>query len=277
MNSIEPIAFSEAEYAVDGLFVKGISRIEPTCLNTPILMVHGACHGWWAYRKWLPFFAAAGWQVYSMSLRNHSASYSVPEETYQKLTVDDYAEDVLKVLAWIDQPAILIGHSMGGITVQKAAEQANLRALILLASVGPGQLGAIRDPLPLDKTFMFSPEQARDIWFYKIDDPSFNAIYQQLVPESVSVINHYSTGDLRIDRSRIRCPIFVIGAKHDRTVVHNFQSIAEFYNGDRLLVPDAGHDFMLEPAAIDVAISINHWLLSVLPGEGLRFSKAQQP
>lgn len=277
MNSIEPIAFSEAEYAVDELFVKGISRIEPTCLNTPILLVHGACHGWWAYRKWLPFFAAAGWRVYSMSLRNHSGSYSVPEETYQKLAVDDYAEDVLKVLAWIDQPAILIGHSMGGITVQKAAEQANLRALILLASVGPGQLGAIRDPLPLDKTFMFSPEQARDIWFYKIDDPSFNAIYQQLVPESVSVMNHYSTGDLRIDRSRIRCPIFVIGAEHDRTVVHNFQSIAEFYNGDRLLVPDAGHDFMLEPAAIDVAISINHWLLSVLTGEGLRFSKAHQP
>lgn len=277
MNSIEPIAFREDQYAVDGLFVKGISRNEPTCLNTPILLVHGACHGWWAYHKWLPFFAAAGWRVYSMSLRNHSGSYSVPEETYQKLAVDDYAEDVLKVLAWIDQPAILIGHSMGGITVQKAAEQANLRALILLASVGPGQLGAIRDPLPLDKTFMFSPEQARDIWFYKIDDPSFNAIYQQLVPESVSVINHYSSGDLRIDRSRMRCPIFVIGAEHDRTVVHNFQSIAEFYNGDRLLVPDAGHDFMLEPAAIDVAISINHWLLSVLTGEGLRFSKAHQP
>ena len=80
-----------------------------------------------------------------------------------KLAVDDYAEDVLKVLNWIDQPVILIGHGMGGITVQKAAEQANLRALILLASVGPGQLGAIRDPLPLDKTFMFSRERARKI------------------------------------------------------------------------------------------------------------------
>ena len=198
----------------------------------------------------------------------------MPDEKYLKLAVDDYAEDVLKVLTWIDQPTILIGHSMGGITVQKAAEQANLRALILLASVGPGQLGAIRDPLPPDKTFMFSPEQARKIWFYKIDDQSFNAIYQQLVPESVSVMNHYSTGDVRIDRSKIRCPIFVIGAEHDQTVVHNFQSIAEFYNGDRLFVPDAGHDFMLEPAAIDVAIRLNHWLLSVLPDEGLQFFKA---
>ncbi len=274
MKTIEPIRFNETDYSVDGLFVKEISRIKPTCLKTPILMVHGACHGWWAYHKWLPFYAAAGWKAYSMSLRNHTGSYSIPEERYLKLAVDDYAEDVLKVLTWIDQPAILIGHSMGGITVQKAAEQANLRALILLASVGPGQLGAIRDPLPPDKTFMFSPEQARKIWFYKIDDQSFDAIYQQLVPESVSVMNHYSTGDLRIDHSKIRCPIYVIGAEHDQTVVHNFQSIAEFYNGDRLFVPDAGHDFMLEPAAIDVAIRINHWLLSVLPDEGLQFIKA---
>jgi hypothetical protein len=42
----------------------------------------------------------------------------------------------------------------------------------------------------------------------------------------------------------------------------------------RLFVPDAGHDFMLEPAGIDVAIRINHWLLSVLPDEGLQLSKA---
>jgi len=274
MKTIEQIRFNETDYRVDGLFVKAISRIEPTRLKTPILMLHGACHGWWAYHKWLPFYAAAGWRVYSMSLRNHTGSYSVPEERFLKLAVDDYAEDVLKVLNWIDQPVILIGHSMGGITVQKAAEQANLRALILLASVGPGQLGAIRDPLPPDKNFMFSREQARKIWFYKIDDQSFDAIYQQLVPESVSVMNHYSCGNLRIDRSKIRCPVLVIGAEHDRTVVHNFQLIAEFYNSDRLFVPEAGHDFMLEPAAIDVAIRINHWLLSVLPDEGLQISNA---
>jgi len=271
MNKIEPIRFKETDNNVAGLYVKGVSRIEPTCLKSPILMVHGACHGWWAYHKWLPFFAAAGWKAYAMSLRNHNGSYSTPEERYHELAVEDYADDVLRVLTWLDRPAILIGHSMGGITVQKAAEQANLKALILLASVGPGQLGAIRDPLPTDKTFMYSPEQARKMWFYKIDDQSFNAIYQQLVPESVSVMNHYSSGDLRVDRSKIGCPIFVVGAEHDQTVVHNFQSIADFYNGERLFVPDAGHDFMLEPAAIDVAISINHWLLSVLSGEELPF------
>lgn len=274
MKTIEPIRFNETDYSVDGLFVKKISRIEPTCLKTPILMVHGACHGWWAYHKWLPFYAAAGWNVYSMSLRNHTGSYSIPEKKYLKLSVDDYAEDVLKVMSWIAQPVVLIGHSMGGITAQKAAEQATLRALILLASVGPGQLGAIRGPLPPDKPIMFSREQARKTWFYKIDEHSFDAIYQQLVPESVSVVNHYSGGNLKIDRAKIRCPVLVIGAEHDQTVVHNYQLIADFYNSDRLFVPEAGHDFMLEPSAIDIAISINQWLLSVLPDEVLQVYKA---
>jgi pimeloyl-ACP methyl ester carboxylesterase len=273
MITIEPIRLAETDYTVDGLFVKEIKILEPTGLQTPILMVHGACHGWWAYHKWLPFYAAAGWRVYSMSLRNHTGSYPVPEEQYLNLKVDDYAEDVLKVLEWLDKPTILMGHSMGGITVQKAAEQANLRALILLAAVGPGQLGKIRDPLPPDKSFMFSHEQARQIWFYKIDNPSYDALYQQLVPESVSVMNHYSGGSVRIDRSKIRCPILAVGAEHDRTIVHNFRSIAEFYNSDFLFVPEAGHDFMLEPAAMDAAIGINRWLLSVLPDEGLKVSK----
>jgi len=269
MHKIEPIRFKEADHKVKDLYIKELSAIEPTSLKTPILMVHGACHGWWAYIKWLPFFAACGWRVYSMSLRNHTGSYEVPDGTFLRLTVDDYAEDVLEVLSWIDQPVTLIGHSMGGITVQKAAERANLGALILLAAVGPGQLGPIRDPLPADKTFMFTPEQAREIWFHNIDDASFDSIYEQLVPESVSVMNHYSSGQVPIDRSKIRCPVLTIGAEHDRTVVHSFQSIAEFYRSDSLFIPDAGHDFMLEPAAIDVAIRINHWLLSVLPGEGL--------
>ena len=82
MNTIEPIRFTETDNTVDGLYVKGISRIEPTCLKTAILMVHGAGHGCWAYHKWMPFYAAAGWRAYSMSLQNHTGSYSVLESNH---------------------------------------------------------------------------------------------------------------------------------------------------------------------------------------------------
>ena len=115
---------------------------------------------------------------------------------------------------------------------------------------------------------MFTAAQAREIWFHRIEDDEFERIYARLVPESTSVINHYSSGELSIDRSTIHCPVLVVGAEFERTVVHRDKAVADFYGADRLFVPDAGHDFFLEAASIDVAIRVNHWLLSNLPQEG---------
>jgi len=74
--------FRETDHKVKGLFVKEISTVESTSLKTPILMLQGACHGWWTYSKWLPFFAACGGRAYAMSLRNHSGSYAVYTDAY---------------------------------------------------------------------------------------------------------------------------------------------------------------------------------------------------
>jgi pimeloyl-ACP methyl ester carboxylesterase len=167
-----------------------------------------------------------------------------------------------------------MGHSMGGLIVQKVAERAAPRALILIASVGPGQLGAIRDPLATDHPLLFQPEEARQLWFHAIDEKTFRAVYEKIVPESPSVVNAYSGGQIHVDREAICCPVLVIGAEHDRTVVHDFRAIAAFYSCETLFVPGAGHDLMLEPAALDVAIKINQWLLARLPDEGLLIEKA---
>ncbi|UCF90541.1 MAG: alpha/beta hydrolase [Desulfobacterales bacterium] len=269
MMTLEPLGFNEAQHFVKGLYVKETGPRDPTRLRTPIVLVHGACHGWWAFHKWLSFFAVAGWKTYALSLRNHPGSYSVPASAFLRLRLDDYVDDVLEVLAWLERPAILIGHSMGGIILQKVAEKSRPSVLVLVASVGPGQLGAIRDPLPVDTPVMFSFQEAREIWFHRIEDQTYQTIYPLFVPESPSVMNHYSSGKVRIDRSKVRCPTLVIGPEHERTVVHGFEKIAAFYGADRLYVPDAGHDLFLEAAALDVAIRINHWLLSVLPHEGL--------
>jgi pimeloyl-ACP methyl ester carboxylesterase len=273
METLEPVRLLEVDHFVEGLFVKETAPSEPTRLHTPILMVHGVSHGWWAFSKWLTYLPNYGWRSYAMSLRNHPGSYGVSEERYLQLGFQDYVDDVLAVLAWLDKPAILIGHSMGGIICQKVAEQKALRALVLVASVGPGQLGPIRDPLPIDKPVMFSSDQAREQWFHRIDDASFENIYRQLVPESPSVINEYSAGHVCVDPAKILCPILVIGAQYDRTLVHDFRAIAAFHGGDYLFVPDAGHDLFLEPEAMNAAIGINRWLFAVLENEGLRFAR----
>lgn len=252
------------EHVVDGLFVKEVRPATPGGLATPILMVHGGLHGWWAWEPWLGFFATAGWPCFAMSLRNHTGSHAVPAEQFLRLTVADYVADVRAVMRWIGKPAILLGHSMGGIVVQKAAEAMEAAALVLLAGVGPGQLGKMRDPLPLDRPFQPDADKLRAMWFREIDDEAFARFHARLVPESPGVLNDYSGGGVPIDRAAITCPVLAIRGELDRTPVHPAPDIAAFYDGDSIVVPGAAHNLMMESPSLPVAIRINQWLLGKL-------------
>ena len=107
-----------------------------------------------------------------------------------------------------------------------------------------------------------TPEEAKGLWFHRIGQDEFDAIYARLVPESPSVINEYSSGAVQIDRDAVNCPILVVGSEFDRTTVHHPRAIADFYRAELTIVPDCGHDLMLEPAAEEAAARIERWLLS---------------
>ena len=139
-------------------------------------------------------------------------------------------------------------------------------ALVLVAAVGPGQLGKIRDRLPADRPFWPDMATLRGLWFREIDDAALDAFHARLVPESPGVLNDYSGGAVTIDSARIAAPVLAIGGELDRTPVHPAPAIAAFYGGDAVIVPGAAHNLMMESPALPVAIRINHWLLDKLGG-----------
>jgi pimeloyl-ACP methyl ester carboxylesterase len=210
-------ALIERDHVVDGLFVKEVSPALQGGPPTPLLLVHGGLHGWWAWQAWMGLLAAAGWRCFAMSLRNHTDSHRVPDATYFNLKVADYVADVEAVLDWLGEGAVLIGHSMGGIVVQKTAEK-----------------------LPTDRGFMLDPTAARALWFKEIDDAAFADFHRRLVPESPGVLNDYSGGGVGVERARIACPVLAIGAEFDRTPVHRAPAIAAYYGCDCLVVAGAG-------------------------------------
>lgn len=103
--------------------------------KAPIVMVHGAFCGGWAWETFRTAFEANGHRVLAPDLRGHGPSDSPQAVTGVSMT--DYARDIARLCHEQDEPPVLIGHSMGGLVAQMAARSARVRALVLLAPSPP--------------------------------------------------------------------------------------------------------------------------------------------
>src|ERR1044072_1083743 len=101
--------------------------------RTPLLFVHGSCHGAWCWAEnFLDYFAARGHSSYALSLRGHGQSDG--KDILQWASVKDYVSDVAQVADGLRRPPVLIGHSLGGLVVQKYLETHHAPAAVLIAS-----------------------------------------------------------------------------------------------------------------------------------------------
>lgn len=83
------------------------------------VLVHGAWHGAWAWEKVVPLLEEAGHEVEAFDLPGHGDDGTpIPEVSLQA-----YADRACEALDASSEPAVLVGHSMGGIVISRAAEQ----------------------------------------------------------------------------------------------------------------------------------------------------------
>ena len=102
---------------------------------TAIVMVHGAFCGGWAFERFRAPFEAAGFEVLTPDLRGHAPGDD--GAAVSGVSMSDYATDIANLCADLDEPPVLLGHSMGGLVAQLAARRASLRGLVLLAPSPP--------------------------------------------------------------------------------------------------------------------------------------------
>ena len=65
----------------------------------------------------LPYFAAAGYDSYAVSLRGQGESQRLPGMKASSLA--QHVADLSSIVAALPRPAVLIGHSFGGLVVQR--------------------------------------------------------------------------------------------------------------------------------------------------------------
>jgi len=107
-----------------------------------IVLVHGAFAGAWCWEPVLPGLRAAGHTVDTLDLPGSGEDRTPVAE----ITLDAYAERVCEVLA-AGPPAVLAGHSMGGMVVTQAAERCpgQISLLIYVAAFLPGDGQSLLD------------------------------------------------------------------------------------------------------------------------------------
>ena len=254
-----------------------ISRLPSTkSTKPPILCVHGAFNHarcWDEY--FLPYFAQSGYPAYALSLRGHGSSAGANQLYCASLA--DYVHDVAQVSQNLAQPPILIGHSMGGLIVQKYWEAHHPhQAAILLASVPPSGLWspsvylAFQDPgllLQLNLVQFFGLHFVMPALLKKalFSEQTATGIIQnylaQLQPESQRVILDMLWLDLPTLHSKPISPLLVLGAANDKVFPQFLVNwTAKSYDTQAHIFPNMAHTMMLEPAWQKVADYILSWL-----------------
>jgi non-heme chloroperoxidase len=240
---------------------------------TPLLFVHGAFTSAWCWEeRYLPFFAAAGFEAHAVSLSGHGSSRG--REHLDSLSIADYVNDVREVADAMDTPPILIGHSMGGFVVQKYLEQTPMPAAVLMCSVPPQGLMSTAVDLMWSRPNLLTElnnamagsrdgiGSLRDAMFSQpISLDEMKRIYRHAQAES-----HRALWDMTLlnlpQPSRVkRTPLLVMGTALDQLIPKSaVEMTARTYDVDAEIFSGMGHGVMLEQDWQKPADRIVTWL-----------------
>lgn len=256
-----------------------ITRLpQPASTKPPLLFIHGAFTGAWCWNEhFLPYFAQHGYPSYAVSLRGHGKSQG--SELLLQASLDDYVADVASVVEKIAQPVILIGHSMGGMVVQKYMESQQLRAVILMNSVPPTGLSASSLYLSFTAPYLMQqlsviqtagPEHIAlsavksALFSEDMPDADVQRFFNQMQGESQRVIMDMLGLNLPMLANYHHFPMLVLGAEKD-ALFHSLviESTAKIYQADKYIFPNIAHAMMLEKQWQTVADKMLDWLQQV--------------
>jgi pimeloyl-ACP methyl ester carboxylesterase len=246
---------------------------------TPLLFVHGAFTAAWCWAEhFLPFFAERGFAAHAVSLRGHGMSDGRAQLDWH--SINDYVDDIAETVAGFDATPVLVGHSMGGLVVQKYLERGSVPAAVLMASVPPHGLLSASIQLAMQTPDLFrdmnavlsggraSVESLGQVLFAQpIGFDALQRYYRMMQPESQRALWDMALFDLP-QRWRMSVPpLLVLGAELDSLIPARFaEATASYYGTQAEIFPGMGHGMMLEVGWEKVAHRIAGWIGETLGG-----------
>jgi len=226
------------------------------------VLVHGAWHGAWCWNKVVPALRAQGHMVTAVDLPGR---WMRPEKA-ASITADAFVKTGGQAIETSPGPVVIVGHSLGGVTVSLAAERyaSRVRRSIYLCAflVPNGQpAGAVamsdrgsliprtvRRDAPTGSSTII-PEMARETFYGDCDEDDIRMALQLLSPEPAAAarvpMKLTAAGFGAVDRVYIEC-------LQDRAISIQTQRAMHTQTPCRRVITlDSSHSpFMSQPAAL---------------------------
>lgn len=251
-------------------------------MSRTIVMVHGAFVGGWAFDKLRSHFEALGFRCHVPTLRHHAwHDDNTAHPALGTTSIRDYTDDLSALIERLDEPPILMGHSLGGLLAQILASRHNVAAAILLAPSPPwGMLPTSPfEFLSAHALFLTGPFWQQAIYpdanlagrftFNRLPAAERAELISRMVPESGRAtfeLLHWAH-DLHKSthvRSRdVRCPVLCIAGMRDevnrpavvKRIAGRYRPRSQF-----MALSDMSHWLLTEPGWQDMATLMHGWL-----------------
>lgn len=241
-----------------------------------VLLLHGIFVGAWVWEThFLPYLAAAGYDVHAVSLSGHGKSCG--RERLHRLTLADYTADLKEAASSVERPVVVVGHSMGGAVVQNAIRTgARFSGAALMASVPPGGLMSANIAMiwseprlwrELSAMFTSGPQSAdlgvlrEGLFSNRLDEAAFERFAARVGDES-RVIGFELQGLRPFAPMPWEAPpMLVLGGSADRFIRKaDLWATAAWYGVEATILPDLSHSLMLDPDWKRAADALLAWL-----------------
>jgi non-heme chloroperoxidase len=197
-----------------------------------VVMIHGGFCGPWALDGFAARFRAGGYQVATPALRHHNGGK--PPAALATTSLTDYADDLEALVAALEEPPVLVGHSMGGLLAQMLAARTRIAAVVLLAPSPPWgvppstlfEIGAAHGLLLrvgfwnmiLEPNYAVAAAHSLD----RFSKAEGEEVFKRFVPESGRAtfeVLHWGL-DMRraseVDARKVACPLLFLAGAADR-------------------------------------------------------------
>lgn len=252
----------ELRNGVDFTVWQPLPGLEPA--RPPVLLLHGAACGAWVWQQGFgAALAAAGYPTRAITFRRGDGA-----------GLSDFVEQTRRALASLPGPAILVGHSLGGLIAQRLLTEPMVRAVGLLAPVPPEGLWWSAARLAMTEPGLWeavthmtdppgkAPPSIIDALFGPwMDRAAALPLIARLGGESPAALLEAQSFQPVTPAWMAGRPMLILGATTDRLIPADSVARCGAWHGvTPTLLPRCGHFLMLDEGWREVAQRLVGWM-----------------